>query len=184
MFLILLGIRPSNYGSIIVSRNDPNFMEVPLNYLETKDTCELEEIVEGGIEKLQEMSSNLTLNHHNNMTTIANNCSSNWSTESPTTIATYESQFIKRLMKGDLPPLGYCVLCCNDQHGTEECPQPPPVKFRRIRELNLCGKCLSPNHHVNQCMVIDIHCHTCGMEHLDYIYHKPENWFLKQQKFQ
>ena len=69
----------------------------------------------------------------------------------------------------------FCLLCNTTDHNTIDCPEPPPNKITRIRELNLCRKCLDPSHPVTECPN-KVFCGKCQLEHLEYIFHTPDNW--------
>src|SRR5699024_4434089 len=71
-----------------------------------------------------------------------------------------------------------CFLCSTREHTTVTCPEPPPAKIARIRDLNLCKKCLDPGHLTENCSMV-LTCTKCGLGHLDYIFHKPAGW-IKQ----
>lgn len=107
-----------------------------------------------------------------------------FSSSSICSLAAPVSKFIsgKPILKGPANkmnvglPVGFCVLCTTSDHSTEDCPEPPPTKIARIRQLNLCHKCLDPGHSVQSCTRSDIICKDCQQEHLDFIFHRPIGW--------
>lgn len=70
----------------------------------------------------------------------------------------------------------FCVFCSTHAHNTVNCPEPPPNKINRIRELNLCKRCLDPSHRKPNCPRDAIRCAECEQDHLDYVWHKPVGW--------
>lgn len=96
------------------------------------------------------------------------------------------SMQIQSIMKTSLPLTNhcelssfqqqFCVFCSTHAHSTVTCPEPPPNKINRIRELNLCKRCLDPSHRKPNCPRDDIRCAECEQDHLDYVWHKPTGW--------
>ena len=66
-----------------------------------------------------------------------------------------------------------CILCPSDSHALIDCSKSPFTKIQLINKMNLCIRCLSPKHQLNECPMTDLKCSICAMSHLDYIYHKP-----------
>ena len=71
--------------------------------------------------------------------------------------------------------LSFCVLCNTDRHSLIECSLEPADKLAKIDQLKRCQKCLYSFHTTNRCPIKELICSICGLEHIDYVYHKLDS---------